>query len=76
MARIMARNKKPGDLNLWVFLLATAVEEIRSGKCCVVLIPLILNLQMVWEWEKLKASLLVESLELAITPVMPKVPCS
>jgi hypothetical protein len=69
-------NKKPRDLNLWVLFLATAVEIIRCRKCCVVLISLILNLQVVRKWEELEACLLVEILELSIASVVEEVPCS
>ena len=67
--------KNPGTESLGFFL-ATAVEEIRCRECGVVLIPLVLNLQMVRKREKLEASLLVESHEFTATPVVVKVPSS
>jgi hypothetical protein len=67
-------NKKPRDLNLWVFLLA--IEIIRSNKGSVIPIPLKLDFHRVGKFEELESSLLVEILEFTIAPVMPKIPGS
>jgi hypothetical protein len=65
---------KPQDLVPGVFLLT--IEEIRSNKRSIVLVPLEFDFKRVWKCKKLETSLFVEIFELPVTSVVEEVPCS